>query len=206
MVHGFGIYDGEPGKTRENKFYGYWSRMIERCYSEREQLRHPTYIGCTVCEEWKYFSNFEQWAISNYVDNSVLDKDLIDGTSKIYSPETCAFVPQELNKCILDRSSNSLYPLGVWFKKKTKGMINERKSPYIAEIVKYGNGVKLGSFSSPEEAHKKWQLEKITYFNELIVKYKFVVSSSVIDGLRRRINILQHDYDSNIITETINKV
>ncbi len=206
MVHGFGIYDGEPGKARENVFYGYWSRMIERCYSQRSLQRHPTYVGTIVCEEWKYFSNFQEWAIKQWHDGFVLDKDLIDGSAMIYSPETCAFIPQELNKSILDRISDTPYPLGVWYKQKSKGMTNERAKPFTAEIVKYGKGNKLGNFSTPEEAHKEWQLAKIKYFEELIEKYQSIVVSSVIDGLLRRITILQSDYDNNIITKTINKV
>lgn len=206
MVHGFGIYDGEPGKAKENIFYGFWSRMIERCYSEKSLNRHPSYKGTIVCDDWKYFSVFEQWAKNNYVEGYVLDKDLINGSSRIYSPQTCAFVPQELNKSIVDRKSETIYPLGVWYKNKSKGMVNERKKPFIAEIVKYGKGVKIGSFETPEEAHRAWQLAKIEYLNELIIKYQTFVIPNVLNGLQNRIDILKSDIDNNIITETVNKV
>lgn len=208
MVHGFGIYDSEKfGKAKTNKLYGYWSRMIERCYSEKSLRRHTSYVGTTVCEDWKYYENFHTWAIENYIDEScTLDKDIIDGKSKIYSPETCSFVPHRVNNCIIDRRSNTQYPVGVWYKQPSKGMLNERTKPYCAEIVKNKKSHKLGHFCTPEEAHAAWQREKIIYLNEIIDEYKNIVSDKVINGLKRRIDMLQDDINNGRITKSINKV
>lgn len=35
-----------------------WHSMIERCYSTKRLISHPTYMACTVCEDWLKISNF----------------------------------------------------------------------------------------------------------------------------------------------------
>lgn len=57
----------------------------------------PTYEGCTVCDEWLYFSNFKKWFDENYIEGFQLDKDIIIRGNKVYSPQTCCFVPKEIN-------------------------------------------------------------------------------------------------------------
>jgi len=83
----------------KTKSYITWVGMIQRCYSDVHQLKHNTYIGCTVCEECKNFQNFALWYKENYpsfeIENSrwELDKDLLVKENKIYSPNTCVFIP-----------------------------------------------------------------------------------------------------------------
>lgn len=206
MICGFGIYDGEKGNTYHNNiFYRFWSSMIERCYSEKMLKRNPTYQGTIVCDQWKYYSNFEKWAKENYIEGFNLDKDIIAGDLKIYSPETCCFVPPLINSCILDKNTSNEYPIGVSYIKKNKDGY-ERPSPYRATISMYGKQVHLKTFKTPEEAHQCWQENKIKYLNELIVEYKNIVGQNVIDGLLRRIDILTFDFENKIITKSINKV
>jgi len=65
-------------------FYKVWENMINRCYNPRHLVKRPTYIDCTVCEEWKIFSNFKAWMeTQNYIDRQ-LDKDLIVKGNKVY--------------------------------------------------------------------------------------------------------------------------
>ena len=60
-----------------------------------------TYIGCEASEEFHNFQNFGSWDSENYytVKNEVmcLDKDILVKGNKIYSPETCIYVPQTIN-------------------------------------------------------------------------------------------------------------
>ena len=49
--------------------------MIKRCYDERMLMKSPQYRGCSVCEEWRYFSNFKRWFSQHYVDGWALDKE-----------------------------------------------------------------------------------------------------------------------------------
>lgn len=41
--------------------YRKWVSMLARCYKKEYLEIFPTYIGCSVSEEWKYFSNFRSW-------------------------------------------------------------------------------------------------------------------------------------------------
>jgi hypothetical protein len=44
----FGV--GKYGIRTHLKIYDTWCGMLERCYSEKEQERRPTYKGCSVDE------------------------------------------------------------------------------------------------------------------------------------------------------------
>lgn len=208
MVYGFGIYDGDfEGKNSTNKIYQVWRGMIKRCYSPKSLSSQPSYIGTTVSDEWIYYSNFEKWYHTNYIDGYFLDKDIISGSSQLYSPETCAFVPREINNSILEgRSPHTQYPLGVSYHTKKKSMINEYKKPFYAQLTKNGTSHSLGSFETSYEAHVAWQHAKIEYFYYLIDKYKGKVVECVIAGLERRIEILKNDIFNTAITKTINKI
>lgn len=88
-------------KTREYglrvKSYTVWVGMISRCYNEGRHKTHPTYIGCSVCDEWLYYPNFKVWFDDNYIEGYELDKDIKVKGNKIYSPETCMFVSKAEN-------------------------------------------------------------------------------------------------------------
>ena len=92
----------EISKTNGVKIESYkvWYAMLQRCYSECYKNK-PTYIDCSVCEEWLCYENFKKWYDKNYyrVENEImnLDKDILVKGNKIYSPETCCFVPKRLN-------------------------------------------------------------------------------------------------------------
>ena len=79
--------------------------MLERCYSQKTQEKHTTYKECSVSEEWYNFQNFAEWMDKNYNYETMqkwhLDKDILFKGNKIYSPERCAFVPQEINVLFL---------------------------------------------------------------------------------------------------------
>ncbi|WNV47321.1 hypothetical protein ENKO_216 [Klebsiella phage fENko-Kae01] len=119
MVNGFGIYDGDyVGKNTTNKIYQVWRSMIKRCYSKNVT---ESYKNTTIHDEWKYYSSFEKWYNNNYKENYSLDKDIIGGELNQYSSRTCAFVPREVNNCILDSNTiGSKYPIGVSYHKKEK--------------------------------------------------------------------------------------
>ena len=94
--------------------YQRWFDMVRRCYSEKYHISKPTYIGCSVCAEWLYFSNFKKWYDENYIDGFHLDKDILVEGNKVYSPEFCRFVPAYLNSLLTDRKNNrGDLPLGV---------------------------------------------------------------------------------------------
>ena len=95
------IGEGEYNSKFHRKAYLYWKCMIERCYDPYELNKRPTYIDCTVCKEWLNFQNFAKWYEENYYEcnehKMSLDKDILVKGNKIYSPETCIFVPMNIN-------------------------------------------------------------------------------------------------------------
>jgi hypothetical protein len=104
-LYGVGYLGEGDYKVSENgkatRVYTTWRGMLERCYSEEYQKRQPTYKDCKVNEEWYNFQNFAKWYESNYyeVEGEImcLDKDILVKHNKIYSSETCIFVPQTIN-------------------------------------------------------------------------------------------------------------
>ena len=87
--------------NKDTRVYKTWKSMLQRCYDEKLQEKYPTYKGCVVCDEWHNFQNFAKWYEDNYYEvcdeKMCLDKDILVKGNKIYSPETCIFVPQTIN-------------------------------------------------------------------------------------------------------------
>lgn len=105
------------GKSKKTPAYMKWAAMMERCYSDKLHLRHPSYAECEVCEEWQYFQCFAAWFYDNNPGEGYeLDKDLIDRDNKVYSPEKCSFITREQNASIAKRK---LRPVSI-----TNGVVN----------------------------------------------------------------------------------
>ncbi|HCQ0858605.1 TPA: hypothetical protein OGU99_000531 [Escherichia coli] len=204
MIYNFGIND-IPGdsipSSLDYHIYDKWTGIIRRCYSLKRTDKNLSYINTTVCDEWKYYSNFKKWFKLHYIEGYQLDKDIIGGDKDIYSPETCAFIPGLINSCIIDGNRGNNY-IGVSY------FNDDRCSKkYRPAICKFGKQIRnFGLFHTPEEAHQVWQREKIKYLYEIIEKYSSVVDLRVINGIKRRIDILQYDLDNGLITETISKI
>ena len=125
LVFGFGANDADyviapmlNGKQVTCVFYETWKSMLRRCYSDKYQNKHPTYIGCSVCDEWLKFSNFKKWMESKDFEGKQIDKDLKIEGNKVYSPNTCMFVSGAINSLLLDcAATRGIYPQGVHFDK-----------------------------------------------------------------------------------------
>lgn len=94
-------------KTSDNhKLFIVWSGMINRCYN-KSNAAYKNYgaKGVIVCERWKRFDFFLEDAVNikGYDEQALLegklciDKDIIDRSKMIYSPETCCFVSRSEN-------------------------------------------------------------------------------------------------------------
>lgn len=104
IVYGVGFMgDGVHSSTKKgkaNKAYKVWQSMLQRCYDPAFHLRRPTYIGCSVCNDWHNFQIFADWFELNYPRDGMryqLDKDIIKEGNKFYSPTTCKFVTLKEN-------------------------------------------------------------------------------------------------------------
>ena len=103
--YGIGYIGEGKYKVCENgkitKCYNAWKSMLQRCHDEKYHKKQPTYIDCEVSEEWLNFQNFAKWYYNNYYEiegeKMCLDKDILYKGNKIYSPENCVFVPNNIN-------------------------------------------------------------------------------------------------------------
>ena len=165
---------GKYNTVTNRKFYMLWYNMLLRCYDEKTQLNKPTYINCSVVPEWLNFQIFAEWCEQNYIDGFVLDKDILFKGNKIYGPDTCCFVPQEINK--LFTKTNKLrgnLPIGISLKRKR----------YSVQVNRYGKHHYYGCFDTPEQAFHIYKYEKTRYIREVAKKWKDKISQKVFDSL-----------------------
>jgi hypothetical protein len=73
-----------------------------------------------MCADWLRASNFVAWKKTQYQEvDWALDKDLLVVGNKVYSPETCIYVPQWLNNFTTFRfASRGEYSIGVHLNKR----------------------------------------------------------------------------------------
>lgn len=169
--------------------YKTWYNMLARCYSNSKIPRLAVYSGCTVSSDWLSFSNFETWFTKHHVPEWHLDKDLLFPGNKVYSANTCIFIPKELNFLLTASGrSRGLYPLGVVY----------HKSRFIARASQYGCCENLGSYLTPQLAHRAWQLAKADY-----IEFYPVTDPRIRAALDLRVTQLRYDAEHNLITEKL---
>lgn len=170
-------------KTRTNsirsKVYVTWRNMLERGYSEKYKKEDSTYKDVTVCEKWHNFQTFGDWFDKNYNPETMvgwhLDKDILQKGNKIYSPETCAFVPNKINSFFVKgKSRRGKYLIGVSLHRDGKFMV----SCNVNKKVK-----NLGYFESELEAFQTYKNFKENLAKELAEKWKGLISEKVYQAL-----------------------
>lgn len=156
------------------KVYAVWSAMLRRCYSEKQQKRQPSYIGCTVDKEWHNFQNFAGWYYQNSVEGWELDKDLLTKGNRLYSRSTCCFIPPEINSFLTKREkSRGDSPIGV-----------HRRGNYITAIWwdEYGN-VRTKNFKTEQDAFTCYKNSKERRAKLLAEKWKELLTPEVYKAL-----------------------
>lgn len=157
LVYDVGVFDVDSDS--DSISYYAWTNILTRCYSNRHLSRRPTYERCEVDSEWHLYSNFKKWFEVNYVDGYHLDKDVLVQGNKVYSSESCVFIPPRINTLLTDRSRDrGEYPLGV--------SKESRRNKYKATISIFGKNKHLGFYATPEEAHAAWKEAKKKYVSE----------------------------------------
>lgn len=187
LVQGIGIndYGGEThrvvnGKQIIPKFYKTWLGMLMRCYNSKTIKRKPTYIGCTVHEEWHSLSKFKEWFDDNYIEGWALDKDLLVKGNRVYGPDTCAFLPPRINTLIAELKRDDLLP-GVT--KKTLPLAENERKPRVRYYPTAYE--KFKTCETELEAHLIWKKDKHRRVLELIEEYP-MLSERAKEALRNR--------------------
>ena len=151
------------------KEYDLWKGMLRRCYSDSFKKRCPTYEDCEVSENFKSYEYFYEWCneqIGFYNEGWQLDKDLLVKGNKVYSENTCVFIPQEINLLLVKRDNNrGEYLIGVSWHKKDNA--------FVAMVSKNkGKREHLGLFNTEIEAFNAYKEAKESFVKEQANKWK----------------------------------
>lgn len=166
------------GSPEEKAAYGCWSDMIRRCYYERELLRYPTYRGCSVCPEWHNFQVFAEWYFNQpfSMTGYHLDKDILVKDNKVYSPDTCSFVPYVINSLLCDSGkSRGKCVIGVSFHKRDKN--------YSANVSVGGRLKYLGGYATEEEASAAYVVSKEALMKTVAKEWRGKIEEKVYHAL-----------------------
>ncbi len=161
----------------KDQSYITWCNMLRRVYKPKEGAEKEAYKDCSVTKDWLLLTNFRKWFNNQiYEKGYQLDKDLLFKNNKIYAPETCIFLPQELNKFLLDRVRHrGSCPVGVSFK--------VRNDKWDAKISIESRTQHLGLFNSPISAFYAYKEAKELEAKRLAHKWKEKVDSKVVKAL-----------------------
>ena len=181
VLHGVAFVDIDNANSIENrKAYSLWVNMLARCYSPYVHKRLPTYIGCSVCEEWLLFSNFKKWFDDNYVEGYDLDKDVLVKGNTIYGPSTCCFIPHKLN-CSINKCQGGRrkLPIGVCF--------DTSRGKYVCSFRRGMKHKHIGRFESLNDAFLAYKAAKEEYIKELAEEYyqECKITKKVYDALMK---------------------
>lgn len=162
LVHGVGVNDAgytvKPtidGRRVNCPYYECWVGMLKRCYSSKCHNSHPTYIGCSVCDEWLTFSNFKAWMEKQDWRGKELDKDILLPGNKIYFPDGCVFVRAGINCFVIDSmATRGAYKIGVSWNKINKNFRAYCQNPFTRKMEC------LGSHNTELAAHMAWKRRK----------------------------------------------
>ena len=168
-VYGVGTNDADymtnptvNGVRLRDPAYDAWCGMLERAYNQKLHERQPTYVGVTVCKDWHSFIAFRVWWLDNHRDGLNLDKDLLVVGNREYSPRSCLYIPQWLNKFTTDSgAARGELPIGVSLYKPSGKYQSECNNPIT------GKRRRLGYFTTPEAAYSAWLKCKLSLAEQL---------------------------------------
>ena len=156
--------------------YKIWKHVLSRCCDLGFKKRCPTYANCTVCDDWLLFSNFKKWFDEHYVKNWHIDKDVLVKGNRTYSPETCCFVPHEINTLLI-KSNFIRGECCIGVKRSTSS------NRFEAYIKKHNKNIYLGSFDTEKEAFQAYKTEKEQYIKQVAKLYQKEMSDKIYNAL-----------------------
>lgn len=174
---GYGYCCTIPKEIR-NELLSRWRGVVDRTLSPTYHVpnRRNSYEDVTLCEEWYNFQNFCRFCVENkyYHRDFHLDKDLLVRGNKIYSPETCCFLPQYLNVVIsINYETGNGLPVGV----------NRKNNYYEATISYRGKRKRIGAYPTSEEASVAYVEAKEAYVKELTLEWKDKIDPRAFEAL-----------------------
>ena len=182
-VYGVGILGTKYPSTINGvltKEYVLWRGMLKRCYNDVYKKRYPTYEGCKVSNKFKNYEYFYEWChkqIGFDVKGWHLDKDLLIKGNKVYSEDSCIFIPSEINLLLVkNTASRGEHLIGVYWHNKRKA--------FEARVRKNkGKQEYLGLFKTELEAFNAYKEAKETYIKEQAEKWKSQIDERAYNAL-----------------------
>ena len=171
IIYGVGFIGIGEFKSTENgkptKCYVTWHDMHKRCYDPKYHEKKPSYENCKVCQLWNNYQEFAKWDNENYYEvgneRMTLDKDILCKGNKVYSPDTCVYVPQHINNLFVKRDKlRGDLPIGVC----------KHKDKFRACLNKDNKNIHLGTYNTVEEAFLAYKQSKEQYIKEVAEEYK----------------------------------
>ena len=168
-------------KTKE---YDLWCGMLQRCYSDASKKKRPTYEGCEVSDNFKSYEYFYEWCNKQVGFNNDgngnpfhLDKDLLIKGNKVYSEDTCVFLPQEINSLLVkNTAARGEHLIGVHWSNTNK--------VFISRVSKStGKREYLGSFKTELEAYNAYKKAKEAFVKEQAEKWKSKIDERAYEAL-----------------------
>ena len=192
--HGY-IGEGKY-KVSENgkhtKEYDIYHDMLKRCYDPKFHEKRSTYKDCKVEDYLLNFQHMGEWIKNNYYEvpgeRMHLDKDILYKGNKVYSRDTCIFVPHRINtlfiKCDKSRGKD---PIGV--SPNSSGNYQARCRD------EYGKQIDLGVYSTEEEAFQVYKQYKEKVIKEVIDSYEGIIPEPHYSRLREAMYNYEVDID-----------
>ena len=182
-VYGVGILGTKyPSKVNGviTKEYELWTSMLERCYSDTYKKQRPTYGSCEVSDNFKSYEYFYEWChkqIGFSNQDWHLDKDLLVKGSKVYSENTCVFLPKEINSLLTkSTASRGEHLIGVSWSNTNKA--------FKAQVSKNkGKPEWLGLFKTEIEAFNAYKKAKESFIKEQAEKWKSQIDDRAYEAL-----------------------
>ena len=149
--------------------YNIWYAMLQRCYDPKFQEKYYTYKGCKVENNWLNFQNMGEWIKDNYYEipgeTMCLDKDILCKGNKVYSRDTCVFVPERINLLFVKHdNARGKDPIGVTPTSSDNYRVRCNNG--------YGKSVYLGTYFTKEEAFRVYKQHKEKVIKETIDSYE----------------------------------
>ena len=169
----------ENRKTTDE--YDIWHGMLQRCYDPKLHKKNPTYKGCKVEDYLLNFQHMGEWIENNYYEvpgeRMCLDKDILCKGNKVYSRNTCIFVPERINLLFVkSNNSRGKDPIGV----------HEISSGNYRVDCNNKNGKKiyLGTYLTEEEAFRVYKQYKEKVIKDVIDSYEGKIPEPFYSRLR----------------------
>lgn len=183
LVRGIGVKGDKYPASISNKplkEYRLWESMLDRC-TDKWKIKSPTYVGTTCSENFKNYTFFYEWCqeqigFGNTDELGIcwhLDKDILIKGNKLYSENTCVFIPQRINNLLLKKDkARGKDLLGVFYR--------EDKGKFMCSCSPKGY---LGLFDTSQEAFMVYKNYKEVLIKSVAEEYAHQLDQRVYKAL-----------------------